>query len=182
MRRVSIFAPLVLLAGIGLAQRYRMQREDGPRPSFASSAEFHFIRVEYTDLPQYHRRFGYASRAGTGEGWWMVDWPDAEDHFTMGVQRLTRIDSGDPRHLRLTDDRLFDYPWIYATQTGWWGLTDAETARLHEGRIGLNFDLFGNLADLERDIDGRVAADLQDDARLHKQAKPRQASLQFVRA
>ena len=132
MRRVSIFAPLLLLAGIGLAQRYRMQREDGPRPSFASSAEFHFIRVEYTDLPQYHRRFGFASRAGTGEGWWMVDWPDAEDHFTMGVQRLTRIDSGDPRHLRLTDDRLFDYPWIYATQTGWWGLTDAETARLGE--------------------------------------------------
>ena len=79
MKRVSIFASLVLLAGIGLAQRYRMQREDGPRPSFASSAEFHFIRVEYTDLPQYHRRFGYASRAGTGEGWWMVDWPDAED-------------------------------------------------------------------------------------------------------
>ena len=24
------------------------------------------------------------------------------------------------------------YPWIYATQAGWWGLTDAETARLRE--------------------------------------------------
>ena len=26
-----------------------------------------------------------------GDGWWMVDWPDAEEHFTMGVRRLTRI-------------------------------------------------------------------------------------------
>src|SRR5260370_10887267 len=50
----------------------------------------------------------------------------------MGIQRLTRIDTGDPRHLRLTDGRLFDYPWIYATQTGWWDLTDAETSRLRE--------------------------------------------------
>lgn len=134
MRRSGglVLGALLLLAVAGLAQRYRFQREEGPRPAFPSKAEFHFIRVEYTDLPQYHRGFGFASRDGTGEGWWLVDWPDAEDHFTMGVQRLTRIDAGEPRHLRLTDDRLFDYPWIYATQTGWWGLTDAETARLRE--------------------------------------------------
>jgi hypothetical protein len=113
--------------GIGFAGH-----DEGPKAVFSQSAEFHFIRVEYTDLPQYHRRFGYASRNATGDGWWIVDWPDADEHFTSGIQRLTRIDAGDPRHLRLTDDRLFDYPWIYATQTGWWGLTDAETARLRE--------------------------------------------------
>ena len=43
-----------------------------------------------------------------------------DNHFTSGIQRLTRIDTGEPLHFRLTDDRLFDYPWIYATQTGWW--------------------------------------------------------------
>jgi hypothetical protein len=130
----SIVAAMLLLAAAALAQRrFRSQPEDeGPRPSFPSGAEFHFIRTEYTDLPQYHRRFGFASRAASGEGWWMVDWPDADDHFSMGVRRLTRIDTGDPRHLRLTDDHLFEYPWIYATQTGWWGLSDAEIARLHE--------------------------------------------------
>ena len=65
------------------------------------------------------RCFGFASRGATGEGWWMVDWPDADEHFSMGVSRLTRIHTGDPRHVRLTDPNLFDYPWIYATQTGW---------------------------------------------------------------
>ena len=135
MRIGLLAAVLFLLAMAALAQRFRFrfpEQEEGPRPTFPASAEFHFIRVEYTDLPEFHRYFGYASRGATGEGWWMVDWPDADDHFSEGVRRLTRIDTGDPRHVRLTDDRLFDYPWIYATQTGWWGLSNAETARLRE--------------------------------------------------
>ena len=69
---------------------------------------------------------------GQGSGWWIVDWPAADNHFTSGLQRLTRIDVGDPRHLSLTDSKLFDYPWIYATQTGWWGLSPTEIARLRE--------------------------------------------------
>jgi hypothetical protein len=122
-----------MMALVLFAQRSRFEEPDAePRPSFRRDAEFHFIRTEYTDLPQYHRRFGYASRDGRGEGWWIVDWPDADDHFSTGVQRLTRVDTGDPLHFRLTDDRLFDYPWIYATQTGWWGLSDQEILRLRE--------------------------------------------------
>src|SRR5271170_4987455 len=104
--RVGLAVAALLLATAGLAQRFR-DEEEGPRPTFASAADFHFIRLQYTDLPQYHRRFGYSSRSGSGEGWWIVDWPDADDHFSLGIQRLTRINTGDPRHLRLTDDNLF---------------------------------------------------------------------------
>ena len=90
-----------LLAAAALAQRggfQRMQQPDDPYERVADrrEAEFHFIRLEYTDLPQFHRRFGCASRAGMGEGWWVVDWPAADNHFTAGIQRLTRIDTGDP--------------------------------------------------------------------------------------
>ena len=131
--RTVAAAALLLIAAAGLAQRGRFREPEDEGPAIpVRAAEFHFIRVEYTDLPQYHRGFGYASRDGLGSGWWIVDWPAADNHFTSGIQRLTRIDTGDPRHLRLTDDRLFDYPWIYATQTGWWGLSDAETSRLRE--------------------------------------------------
>ena len=124
---------LLLIAFAALAQRGFFRAPDDeesigpPHP-----AEFHFLRVEYTDLPQFHRRWGYASRGGMGSGWWLVDWPAADNHFTSGVERLTRIATGDPRHLRLTDEHLFDYPWIYATQAGWWGLSDVECARLRE--------------------------------------------------
>jgi hypothetical protein len=128
------FLLALLLSVTGFGQRFRVQEqeEEGPRPVFPLQAEFHFVRVEYTDLPEYHRFFGFASRGARGEGWWVVDWPDADDHFSQGVQRLTRIATGDPRHMRFTDDHLFDYPWVYATQTGWWNLSDAETARLRE--------------------------------------------------
>jgi hypothetical protein len=131
--RYAPVAALLLLAVAGVAQRLGIrEREEGPRPSFPSQAEFQFVRMEYTDLPQFHRRWGFASRDGRGEGWWIVDWPDAEDHFSSGVQRLTRIAVGEPPHMRVTDDRIFNYPWVYATQTGWWDLNDNEVVRLRE--------------------------------------------------
>ena len=76
-------------------------RDDDEAPLPARSAEFHFLRVQYTDLPEYHRGWGYSSRDGTGSGWWVVDWPAADNHFTTGVQRLTRIDAGDPLRNRI---------------------------------------------------------------------------------
>jgi len=138
MRRGLALGVLLAIAAAGLAQRGRFgggrfaQNDDNEAPLPRREAEFHFLRVEYTDLPEFHRRFGYSSRDGMGSGWWLVDWPNADNHFTTGVERLTRIDTGDPRHLRLTDPHLFDYPWIYATQTGWWDLSDAEVACLRE--------------------------------------------------
>jgi hypothetical protein len=135
-RRLSTaIAALLLLTLAIFAQRYGggVSRGDDEEITIPKrNAEFHFLRMEYTDHPAFHRRFGWVSRDGQGNGWWMQDWPTAENHFTVGVQRLTRLDTGDPRHLRVTDDRIFDYPWIYATQTGWWNLTDAETVRLRE--------------------------------------------------
>jgi hypothetical protein len=133
----AVLAAVLLLAAAAFAQRFggglRFQGHDSAAsPVFPSGAEFHFIRTEYTDLPQFHRGFGYSSRDGTGTGWWLVDWPDADEHFSTGIQRLTRIDTGDPRHLRLSDPKLFDYPWIYATQVGWWGLNSTEIATLRE--------------------------------------------------
>jgi len=133
----AALAALLLAAAGGLAQRGgrfqpRAADDDFEAVAPLRPAEYHFLRLEYTDLPQFHRRWGYSSRDGTGSGWWLVDWPAADNHFTKGVERLTRVDTGDPRHHRLTDDQIFDYPWIYATQTGWWGLSNAETSRLGE--------------------------------------------------
>ena len=133
LRAGAASGALLWIATAGLAQRGRIRPpEHDEYPATPRDGEFHFLRVEYTDLPQYHRGWGWSSRDGTGTGWWLVYWPDADHHFSAGLGRLTNIDVGDPRHLRLTDDRLFDYPWIYATQTGWWDLSDAETSKLRE--------------------------------------------------
>src|SRR5664279_2320305 len=185
--RLGVISATVLVAALAaLAQRFGGGRfgggirhgDEGPPAEFPASAEFHFIRTEYTDLPEFHRRFGFASRNATGDGWWMVDWPDADDHFTLGIGRLTRIDVGAPRHLRLTEDRLFDHPWIYATQTGWWGLSDTETARLREYLLRGGYlvvdDFWGDeqwevfRATMERVLPGHPITDLaESDAVMH---------------
>ena len=89
-----------------------------------TNAEFHFIRLEYVSQPWIRGRLG--------RPWWRLDWPAAETHFAQGLRRLTQIDTGEGRLVPLTDDRVFDYPWIYATQVGYWQLGDDETDRLRE--------------------------------------------------
>ena len=67
-------AAVALLAGGAFAQRFgggfgrggpRFQGHgEGPKPVFPDKGEFHFVRLEYTDLPQFHRNFGFGSRNG----------------------------------------------------------------------------------------------------------------------
>jgi hypothetical protein len=118
-------AGLGALLVLGAAELAPIAGSDTPgRAAEGSNAEFHFIRVEYANLSW--------ARRGWGRPWWMQDWPAAETHFAQGVRRLTLIDIGEGRHVPLTDDRIFDYPWAYATQVGYWDLSEAETARLRE--------------------------------------------------
>jgi hypothetical protein len=85
--------------------------------------EFHFVRMYYD--------------GGGGGRWgrsgWTTDYPDAEYHFTMGVRRLSRVNIGEQaRMFQVTDDAIFDYPWLYAVEVGSWYLNDTEAARLRE--------------------------------------------------
>ena len=112
-RSSLFFAAVLLLSG-----------QPMPDADFPAKAEFHFLRLEYTD--------GAWARRGWGgsRGWWMQDWPEADAHFAQGIRRITRIDIGENRHLPLSDIHIYDHPWIYATQTGFWDLSDAEVRRL----------------------------------------------------
>jgi hypothetical protein len=84
--------------------------------------EFHFVRMYYD-----------SSGGRWGRGGWLTDYPEAEYHFTMGVRRLSRVAIGDQaRMLEVTDDTIFDYPWLYAVEVGSWYLNDNEAARLRE--------------------------------------------------
>lgn len=122
LRTVAILSFVAMLA---LPQIGRRRSSSPEAAGFPEKAEFYFLRLEYKDAP-------FARRMWGGRGWWMQDMPEAEMHFSQGIQRLTRIDIGECRHTGLHDDRVYDYPWIYATQVGWWDLSDAEVKRLRE--------------------------------------------------
>lgn len=73
------------------------------------------------------------SNWGPGRPWWAIDWPEAEQHFTTGVSRYTNIDiADDSRHVRLGDNALFDFPWLFVQQVGRWQLTQREKRHLRE--------------------------------------------------
>ena len=88
--RLAVALITILVAAAAL------DKADGP------PAEFRFVRMEYRDHSRARRGFGGY------RGWWQQDWPEADVHFTQGIRRLTRIDTGEGIHLPLTDDRVYD--------------------------------------------------------------------------
>ena len=63
----GLLVPIAALCLIAQRGRFR-EPEDDDSPAVVRNAEFHFLRVEYTDMPEFHRRWGYASRDGMGTG------------------------------------------------------------------------------------------------------------------
>ncbi len=70
---------------------------------------------------------------GPGRPWWSINWPEAEQHFTDGVRRYTNINiAPDSRHIRLTDEALYNFPWLLVQQPGRWNLNVQEQQHLRE--------------------------------------------------
>ena len=122
MRTITL-ALLLLTAFAALAQR-TWQREGELSTDRASYAEFAFTRIIFDS--------GFQALPGPGNTAWR-DWPESDMHFIKGVRRLTAVDIEDgSRAIRLTDEQLFDRPWIYALEVGTWRLSDAEADNLRE--------------------------------------------------
>ncbi len=139
----------------------------------APTAEFHFTRLVYKNAPGSRRAF----RGGHA---WRTDYADAEYHLMQGINRLTGVDAqsveynGDGGRLTtLNDDKLFDYPWLYAVEVGQWYLDNSETARLREyldrGGFLLVDDFWGEdewsvfIHSMKRVFPDRAIVELPDD-------------------
>lgn len=134
-----------------------------------SLGEFQFARLAYS-ANQYGR--------GRGRGWgnrqmWQTDWPDAEHHFLKGVNRLTRIEAAQQGHvLTALDEDIYDYPWIYAVEVGYWHLDNQEAARMRDyllrgGFLMVDdfhgtFEWAGFLASMERVFPDRPIVDIPE--------------------
>ena len=139
--------------------------------AFAPEAEFHMARMIYSNSEY--------SKGGFRRPWWAIDYPAAEYHFTRGIRRLTGIDvADDSQHLELTDDDIFDYPWLFIQQVGTWYLSDIEIERMREylmrGGFILVDDFHGNFewdvfaSVIQRVLPGRAIVDISpEDEILH---------------
>src|ERR1700740_2591971 len=103
-------------------------------PDWQRQAEWTFARLMYPPGPLdgYRGRFDGDWRLGLSL--WTQDYPRADRAFSQAVRRLTRVDARsveEPVNLDDGDD-VFNWPWLYAVQVGWWNLTDAQAAKLRD--------------------------------------------------
>ncbi|HEX6985795.1 MAG TPA: DUF4159 domain-containing protein [Planctomycetaceae bacterium] len=133
--RIGLPCLLVAVTGAALAQRWRWR--DYPPPGVIPADRagvpdwevderfgrdvFTFVRVEYDS---------YGGRGRWGGGW-LTDFPDSDLNFSYRLQQLTslRVDP-EPITLRLTDERLFDYPFVYMIEPGALYFSDDEVKAL----------------------------------------------------
>lgn len=134
-RKLAVSAMVILmLAAAALAQR-RSQPVDYPfdegapvvmPPDANEKTEFAFARLRYPNWQSNDRMWSM-------RGSWSIDYPKADRQFMSGVRRLTRL------HVRsveqivdLESDDIFNWPWIYAVESGHWDLPDKQAAKLRE--------------------------------------------------
>ncbi|MFB3131281.1 MAG: DUF4159 domain-containing protein, partial [Rhodothermales bacterium] len=135
-RRLLIL--LLLAGGVFLADTAQAQADYG----------FRFVRIRF-EGPGGDDGFG-GGRRGRGRfgyGAWAHDYPTAEENFYIALKRTTAIHVEEPYLiLGLDDDRIFEYPFLYLCEPGYWNMTDEEVERLREylNRGGfILFDDFG---------------------------------------
>jgi hypothetical protein len=85
---------------------------------------FTFVRIRYSD--------GYGGGGwGRRGGRWETDYPDSDLNFSFRLHELTALQV-DPagKILELTDEALFDYPFIYLIEPGAMSLSEPEVTAL----------------------------------------------------
>jgi hypothetical protein len=127
-RRLRLIVAAVMLgalASVVFAQRGGFRRGyDEPVPDQPFTGE----RKEWT-----FARLAYDGGGFRGRGTYSVDYPYAEYHFSQAVERLTRIDVHPQGHVvSPNSDDLFDYPWLYAVEVGYWTFTEEQASRMRE--------------------------------------------------
>src|SRR5262245_4435628 len=145
VRKTAIVGSIVcLLAGIGTSQtRNRDFEAIGDE-----GGEFHMARIKF-------RTNRYAGSHGILQPMWAVDYPYAEEHFFAALRRVTNLTVvEDEPHLELSDDRIFQYPFLLLQQpgAGYWNPTRDEAGRLREHLLRGGFllvDDFHGEADLD---------------------------------
>jgi hypothetical protein len=106
---------------------------DQPAELHEAGDAFTFVRIEYDNSLS-------SSDWYENEGWgrrrtWAVDFPASDQNFLRGVRRLTNIHvNGEPIVMRLDDDRIFEYPFLYMLEVGRQGiqLSEKEMGNLRE--------------------------------------------------
>ncbi|HET9262118.1 MAG TPA: DUF4159 domain-containing protein [Vicinamibacterales bacterium] len=129
-RRIAAALVLIVICTAGIAAQFRRGNRFGTiRTPTADTFDgaFNFCRIMFESM-----------RGGYG-GNWSVDYPRADVNLSIRAAELTKLristqPSGEPNHIviSLTDDELFQCPFIMMTEVGSAYLGPEEATRLRE--------------------------------------------------
>jgi Domain of unknown function (DUF4159) len=89
-------------------------------PDYQEKTEWAFGRLMYPAIVNYAR--------------WTMDYPRSDRHLSAALRRLTRI------HVRSVEqpislddgDDVYNWPWLYGVEVGYWDLTDDECKKMRD--------------------------------------------------
>ena len=92
-------------------------------PNFKSDV-FTFVRLQYSSIP------GAPPSEDTR---WLIDYPSSELNFSFRLAQMTSMKVDPiPRHLKITDAELFNYPFVYMMEVGRLTFTNEEIVALRK--------------------------------------------------
>jgi hypothetical protein len=133
LRILAVLLLVIVVAELAVGQGRRRDRSINRDRYGVPSWDVHptmpkdlltFVRVEYDS----------SGRGQWGRGpSWDVDFPDADLNFSFRLEQMTALKvNPEPLYLRLTDPRLFDYPFIYMIEPGSLYLSQEEIEALRQ--------------------------------------------------
>jgi hypothetical protein len=89
-------------------------------PDYQEKTEWAFGRLIYPAIVSYAR--------------WTMDYPRSDRHLSAALRRLTRIHViSVEQTISLDDgDDVYNWPWLYGVEVGYWDLTDAECKKMRD--------------------------------------------------
>ena len=130
LRVVGVSLALVAAVAAGAAAQFERWSSWEPRMATRESFDggFHFCRAMY-------QRGGWGRRGGG----WATDFPAADVNLSIRLAELTKtrvskLPDGEPNHLvvRLTDDELFQCPFVLMSEVGALLFADEEIVKVRE--------------------------------------------------
>jgi hypothetical protein len=129
-------------------------------PDWRDKTEWVFGRLIYPDINRYII--------------WTMDYPRSDRHFASALRRLTRVSARSVEQpISLDDgDDVYNWPWLYGVEVGYWNLNPAEAAKLRDYLLRGGFfmcdDFHGTrewaifAASMERVFPDRPIVDIDD--------------------
>ena len=122
---ISALLFLCLASGLlAYQRRVGSYQEDGEEDMPIGAKQ----KVEWT-FARFHYNMAYGNFRGFQR--WAADYPKSDRQLVEGVVRLTRIDTHVAEQVvDAQSDDIYNWPWIFVEDPGWWVLSQAEADRM----------------------------------------------------